>query len=352
MKIEIKKYQLHFRFEAGTSRGVMTTRNSWFIKLYDPDNPNVFGIGECGPLPGLSPDLKGNLEETINVCKLEISSYNQLAFEQLDQIVPSDFPALKFAFEAAIIDLQNGGNRIIFQNDFVRSNKEIPINGLVWMGDKNSMLHRINDKIHEGYRCIKIKVGAINLEDELELLQYIRSKFSTSDITIRLDANGAFTPDEALSILDRLSRFDIHSIEQPIDAGNWKVMERLCKESPIPIALDEELIGINETSQKIALLESIKPSFIFSLFYRYTRGYKTDVDGDQGLDYDQVEKDTDFKAQQYRVGLTYSTFPLYQAKKFALPLTAKLYYRDRFAGENVLKSRYIGLDVSVFFSFF
>ncbi len=262
MEIKIQKYSLDFRFEAGTSRGVMTSKDSYFLKLFDRDDPEIFGIWECGPLVGLSPDLSGDLQSAIEHCKSDVLEIHEINIDIVPDIISGKHPALQFALETAILDLKNGGRRILFENDFTNSIKTIPINGLVWMGDKSLMFQRIRKKIEDGFACIKIKIGAINFEDEIELLKYIRKKYSKDQITIRLDANGAFKEEEALHILNRLSKFDIHSIEQPIMAGNWEAKEKICNQSPIPIALDEELIGIVEIDLKKQLLECIKPAFI------------------------------------------------------------------------------------------
>ena len=262
MKIEVKKHRLVFTFDAGTSRGIMKHKDSWFVKLYDNENPAVFGIGECGPLPGLSKDLEGDLLAEIESCKKQVSNVQQLSELNFEHMISPQFPALRFALETAILDLSNGGRRILFNNEFSQSTRAIPINGLVWMGDKAEMLNRVKEKIAAGYSCIKIKIGAINFDDEIALLKYIREHYSIQEITIRLDANGAFGVDESLMKLERLSAFDVHSIEQPIMAGNWKSMSRLCRESPIPIALDEELIGIQESEMMEELLDEIRPSFI------------------------------------------------------------------------------------------
>ena len=262
MKIEVLKYRLDFKFEAGTSRGVMTSKDSYFLKLYDRENPDVFGIGECSPLAGLSPDLEGDLQGTIEECSHEVQEIDRIESLNSKEIVSSSYPALQFALETAILDLSNGGRRVLYENAFTKSQQDIPINGLVWMGDKALMLQRIKSKIEEGFTCIKIKIGAINFEDELALLKYIRTQFSSDQITIRLDANGAFDPAKAIGILDQLSKYDIHSIEQPIMAGNWDAMQQICNRSPIPVALDEELIGIYDEALKIQLLEYVKPDYI------------------------------------------------------------------------------------------
>lgn len=262
MRIEIIKYTLDFKFDAGTSRGIMRSKDAFFLKLYDKDLPEVFGIGECSPLEGLSPDLNGDLTKALDHCKNTISCFDTIKVEDVADIIPVNYPALRFALETAILDLEKGGKRILFKNKFTHSEMGIPINGLVWMGSKELMLSRLESKIDEGFECIKIKVGAINFDDELSLIANIRERFPSNQITIRLDANGAFHPEDAIGILDKFSKYDIHSIEQPIMAGNWKAMNILCNQSPIPIALDEELIGVCGTENKIQVLERIKPAYI------------------------------------------------------------------------------------------
>lgn len=262
MKIEIINHTLNFRFEAGTSRGVMTSKDVFFLKLYDTHNPEVFGIGECAPLTGLSPDLKGDLHTALNNCAAAISRMDKVELEDVNELIPVSYPALQFALETAILDFNNGGVRTLYKNDFTHSKKNIPINGLIWMGDKELMHNRLQGKLDDGFDCIKIKVGAINLDDELVLIKNIRDRFSSNQITIRLDANGAFHPEDTLGILDKFSKYDIHSIEQPIMAGDWKAMSKICSQSPIPIALDEELIGIYENELKIQMLENIRPAYI------------------------------------------------------------------------------------------
>ena len=262
MKIDIHKYRLDFRFEAGTSRGVMTSRDSYFIKIYHPEYPEFFGLGECAPLNGLSPDLSGDLQATMAQCIQEISKVNFAESVQFVQSIPEEYPALRFGMETALLDFKNGGKRNLFDNDFTLSKMEIPINGLVWMGEKDLMFQRLKSKIDDGFHCIKIKIGGIRFDEELALLSYIRKHFSSQEIVIRLDANGAFHHKEAPKFLEQLSKFDIHSIEQPIMAGEWQAMEKLCSQSPIPIALDEELIGVFGKKQKIQLLENIKPAYL------------------------------------------------------------------------------------------
>ncbi len=244
-----------FLFNAGTSRGVLTTKNSFFIKIWDTDNPDIYGLGEVSLIPGLSPDNTNLLPE-----KLDAFTANPVLF--LIQEDLSTFPALKFGIETAFTDLQQGGNRILFPSDFTRSQNGIVINGLVWMGDKQTMLTRINEKIEAGFTCIKIKIGAINFSDEIDLLRYIRKNFTSTQLEIRLDANGAFAVSEALEKLKILSDFGIQSVEQPIKQGQIQAMANLCAQSPIPIALDEELIGVTDFTHQEQLLQLVKPQYI------------------------------------------------------------------------------------------
>jgi len=248
------KYSLKFNFPGGTSRGVLQTKNSWFIKLTDLET-GQFGIGECSYLEGLNPEKPSDYPEifsTINV---------NLDLETLDEcLVP--FPSIRFGLEMALKDLQQGGKRILFQSDFTKGLNGIPINGLIWMGDREEMFNRIKEKMDAGFRCLKLKIGAIDFAEELSLLEYIRSHFSAADLEIRVDANGAFRADQALDKLQKLSSFHIHSIEQPIAINQWEQMALLSEKSPIPIALDEELINRINEAKRIALLTSIKPQYI------------------------------------------------------------------------------------------
>ncbi len=259
LRTELIKRVFHFGFDARTSRGRMKDKTSWFIKLWKVDNPAVFGLGECGPLPGLSVDDRPDFEEVLRTCLQQVESIQQ-SVDKLEKIVPPGFPSIRFGLETALLDLNNGGQRMIYSNTFGKG-APIPINGLVWIGDLDSMLQQVSMKISEGFRCIKIKVGGLNFEKECDILQYIRSKYFREGITIRLDANGAFKPEEAIYKLNTLARYKIHSIEQPVKAG-LEIMEELCRNSPIPIALDEELIGVEAVADKQKLLDRIKPQFI------------------------------------------------------------------------------------------
>jgi o-succinylbenzoate synthase len=246
----------------------MKVKKSWFIKLWDSGQPDVFGVGECGPLPGLSKDDLPELERILQQAIGAIQGQDMPQLTDLSGVheflirvgVPDTYSSINFAFETALLDLLNGGDRTIFKNGFLEK-QPIPINGLVWMGGLDFMLQQVEIKIRDGYRCVKLKVGGLDFEKECDILQYIRRKYFREGITIRLDANGAFKVDEAMYKLNELARFEVHSIEQPIKAGRDEMVE-LCQKSPIPIALDEELIGVNGREEKGKLLSRIRPPYI------------------------------------------------------------------------------------------
>jgi len=267
LKADFVKYTLQFRFEAGTSRGVLTDKDTYFVRIRNHESPLVFGLGECGPLPGLSIDDRPDFEEQLNeVCDLFNSLDLQLFTWNipiiLSQLISHAFPSIQFGFETAMFDYIHGGRRVIVGNEFSRGVKQIPINGLVWMGDRDFMLRQLDEKLAAGYSTIKLKIGAIDFEQECDLLAYVRARFSPEQITLRVDANGAFHPEEADEKLARLAQYGIHSIEQPIRAGQHELMADLCRRSPVPIALDEELIGHMEYVDKFRLLKKIQPQFI------------------------------------------------------------------------------------------
>lgn len=254
MQISLKKLILNFTFDAGTSRGVLKTKNTWFIRLQNKEG--VIGIGEAGPLPKLSIDDQENFEEFIKEKSNDISLINSL--HDIYEIVPSTLPSLIFALETAYLDLMNGGKKCIYNTKFYSAQQGIPINGLVWMNTASHMYQQAFEKINSGFNCLKFKVGALEFEEEVELLRNIRKNFPS--IEIRLDANGAWSYEEALEKLKILSQFNIHSIEQPIKAGLTESMAKLCRLKIIDIALDEELIGIH--IYKSELLTQIKPQYI------------------------------------------------------------------------------------------
>lgn len=257
MKASSQHIQLHFKNPAGTSRGVMQTKNSWILKI---TKGNITGKGEISIIEGLSPDFTDieSFEKKIQkTCK-------NIEDGQLtpDHTILKNNPSIKFALETALLDLKNGGTGIYFNNDFTKGIKKIPINGLIWMGDEEFMREQIDQKLADGFTTIKMKVGAMAFEKEFKMLQSIRSKYPADKITLRVDANGAFTPHQAITILEQLAELEIHSIEQPIKPGQWEAMRDLCLTTPTPIALDEELIGINDLAKKIELLETIRPQYI------------------------------------------------------------------------------------------
>ncbi|MCX6180935.1 MAG: o-succinylbenzoate synthase [Bacteroidetes bacterium] len=252
-------YQLQFKKPSGTSRGILTHKNIWIIKLWDSENPSVYGLGECNPLVDLSIDDRPDFEEKLKYF-LRFDFLNSTFHTQHSELLK--FPSIRFAIETAKKDLLNGGKRILFDNEFSRGEKGITINGLVWMGDEKSMQEQIEEKINSGYKCIKLKIGAIDFDKELSIIRSIRKKFSSAEIEIRVDANGAFSFKDALSKLEKLALLDIHSIEQPIQQGQEKEMAYLCKNSPLPIALDEELIAHQNIEEKKQLLEYILPQYI------------------------------------------------------------------------------------------
>ena len=256
LKVEIIPKTLHFKQPAGTSRGVYTTRNVWYIVLTDAENPHHYGVGECAPLPALSCDDIPEYEDVLRKTCRRLEESAEAFLKNLE-----DYPSIRFGIETALAHYQAQSLQL-WNTPFSQGKEGIPINGLIWMGNFDEMYHRIEEKMKAGFRCIKLKIGAIDFEKELALLAHIRRHFSPEQIELRVDANGAFSPSDALEKLKRLSEYQLHSIEQPIRAGQWKEMAKLCASTPFPIALDEELIGINSLSEKIRLLDTIRPQYI------------------------------------------------------------------------------------------
>lgn len=257
LKANYKKYFLKFKTPAGTSRGILHEKESWFIFVYDDVNPEIKGIGECGLFRGLSADDRPNYEEKLKEICTNISAIKNRSGDSLTK-----FPSIKFGVETALHDLKNKGERIIYPSEFTKGGASIAINGLIWMDTFTSMKNQIKEKINSGFRCIKIKIGAIDFNEELRLIKLIRREFPENDIEIRVDANGAFSANKALEKLKRLSDHKLHSIEQPIKQGQIKAMTELCLNTPLPIALDEELIGVFDLNEKQKLLKTIKPQYI------------------------------------------------------------------------------------------
>lgn len=254
MQASFKKYNLNFKQPSGTSRGVLRSKETYFLFIEENNN---MGVGECGLFRGLSIDDRPDYEEKLNwVCK-NILLDKEALLEEL-----CEFPSIYFAVEQAFLSLKSKNPFELFPSNFTKGDDAILINGLIWMGSESFMRQQIIEKLEAGFTTIKLKIGAIDFETELSLLKSIRKEFSSNEIELRVDANGAFKPDVALEKLKRLSEYDLHSIEQPIKQKQWEVMAELCLKTPLPIALDEELIGIFNYSDKVKLIENIKPQYI------------------------------------------------------------------------------------------
>ena len=248
------KYILQFKTPSGTSRGILKNKETWFLYI---SKEGKFGVGECGLFRGLSIDDRPDYEDKLKwVCNnIELG---------LDILLAKTihFPSIQIGLEQAFLSLQSTSPYKLFVSNFTESNKAIDINGLIWMGDREFMNDQIKEKIAQGFRCLKMKIGAIDFATEVQLLASIRKEFSINDIELRVDANGAFKPSEALEKLKILSNYDLHSIEQPIRQGHYQEMALLCEETPLPIALDEELIGVFDVTKRTKMLQIIKPQYI------------------------------------------------------------------------------------------
>ncbi len=254
MTASYHKYILQFKRPSGTSRGVLTQKETWFIILR---NGNEIGIGECGILRGLSIDDRDDYEEKLNwACSNIDLGLNKF----VDEL--TEFPSIQFGLEMAFLSLASQDRFTLFPSKFTSGEDSIPINGLVWMGDKAFMNQQIKDRLNKGFQCIKMKIGAIDFETEVEVLKSIRKEYSINDVEIRVDANGAFAALDALEKLKILSEQNLHSIEQPIASNQIAEMAHLCELSPIDIALDEELIGVFGVTKMRELLQTINPQYI------------------------------------------------------------------------------------------
>lgn len=254
MRLAYAPYILKFRQPAGTSRGVLTEKPTFFIKVYDESDPSKFGIGECSVFPGLSPEADGNYGYKLMELLANMALGRDTDLSRHSSIV--------FGLEQALRDFAGGCRHLYFPSDFTNGNSTIEINGLIWMGDFDEMISRIDDKVKQGFRCLKLKIGAIDWKREVDMIEYIRKKYSDSSLEIRVDANGGFSMDNALPRLKRLADLGVHSIEQPIPAGISELMAFLCQVSPLPIALDESLIGIYGEEVKRALLDEVNPAYV------------------------------------------------------------------------------------------
>lgn len=247
------RYLLAFNEPAKTSRATMRIKETFFVKVWDDASPEVFGVGECALFRGLSHDDIPDYESILSQICRNVHLVN---------VADITYSSMRFGLETALLDLANGGKRLLVDSPWSRSESSIKINGLVWMGSHDEMLERIKAKYNAGFRCLKLKIGGIDFEEEIDLIRHIRNRFSPQEIELRLDANEAFEIGDAMLKLKRLADFGIHSIEQPIKRGQWGQMAGLSKKSPIPIALDEELIGCRDDRQKLELLNAIKPQYI------------------------------------------------------------------------------------------
>lgn len=287
-KIEISERTLHFKQPAGTSRGVYTTRHSYYLTLTSDELPGVEGVGECATLPDLSCDAKPEYEMTLRqVCQMVeqmgripydmIRAYPSITFgletafasffdaaKKFLEIVPTEGASSSEMLKQKGVSVPAGMENLteLFDSPFGRGEEGITINGLVWMGTYEEMLARLEEKLQAGFHCVKLKIGAIDFFKELDLIKRIRDVYTKEQVELRVDANGGFLPENAMSQLEALAKYDIHSIEQPIKQHQWPKMAQLCRETPLPIALDEELIGVNVRSMKQALLDTIRPQYI------------------------------------------------------------------------------------------
>lgn len=287
-KIEISERTLHFKQPAGTSRGVYTTRHSYYLTLTSDELPGAEGVGECATLPDLSCDAKPEYEMTLRqVCQMVeqmgripydmIRAYPSITFgletafasffdaaKKFLEIVPAEGASSSEMLKQKGVSVPAGMENLteLFDSPFGRGEEGITINGLVWMGTYEEMLARLEEKLQAGFHCVKLKIGAIDFFKELDLIKRIRDVYTKEQVELRVDANGGFLPENAMSQLEALAKYDIHSIEQPIKQHQWPKMAQLCRETPLPIALDEELIGVNVRSMKQALLDTIRPQYI------------------------------------------------------------------------------------------
>ncbi len=275
MNVHFDHHVFQFKTPSGTSRGILTEKHAWFIEIEDQGKK---GKGECSVIPGLSPDFENETQYLALIVRLqkELSSVQLVEFQELKEFELlqkikektniytrfGQYPSLIFGFETAILDWSTGGKELFFDTSFSKGQQKIPINGLVWMGSPEFMKEQMSEKVEQGYNCIKMKVGAIDFDQEIELLSTIRANYSPKEMILRVDANGAFTSDNVRERLQKLAELGIHSIEQPISSGQHALMAELCFEHILPIALDEELIGIQTVADKITLLDAVKPQYI------------------------------------------------------------------------------------------
>lgn len=257
LKAVWKEVTLNPRFPLGTSKGVIHARTVWFLLAWDEERPAVKGIGEAAPFPGHSREFPADVRTKLVELCADTSNWRQRLEGDLVQV-----PSVRFAVEQCLKDLEASGSKVLFPSEFTLGRKGIPINGLVWMGDKATMRHRIQAQVDGGNRCVKMKIGALHIEDELDLLAGVRREFNADELTLRVDANGAFNHGNVMPVLNRLADLRVESIEQPIAPGLYESMTEVCANSPVPVALDEDLIGHNITQAKQDLLDHVRPQYI------------------------------------------------------------------------------------------
>lgn len=266
MKIYYKKKVLQFSFTVGTSRGILKDRAIWIFKLKDEETDKTLGKGEAAPLQNLSLDDREDFETYIEAKikdfkEIDLPASEEEIFDLVNREISNEFPSVKFAFETMLLDAFHKGKGKILDNLFSDKNQPITINGLVWMGEEAFMRQQIDEKLEKGFSCVKMKIGAIDWPTEHKLLQYIRSHYSEKELTLRVDANGAFNKKNVFGVLDQLAQLDIHSIEQPVKAKKYDLMAKVCSKSPVPIALDEDLIGIFDEDKEY-LLSRLNPHYV------------------------------------------------------------------------------------------
>jgi O-succinylbenzoate synthase len=264
LTLSYQRRALRFNFPARTSRGALTEHVAYYLELRDVRTSARVGWGEAAPLAGLSPDFGPAFEAQVQQLCQAINAQRYTFLEDIrpEALVSAALPALRFALETAVLDLAHGGRHQLYTNAFAQGQAALPINGLVWMGDAAFMRAQIRQKLAAGYSCLKLKIGSLDFDTELALLAEIRAEAGPDELVLRVDANGAFGPAEALSKLDQLARFDVHSIEQPIAAGQWAALAEVCRQSPIAVALDEELIALTDPARQAELLAAVQPAYL------------------------------------------------------------------------------------------
>jgi o-succinylbenzoate synthase len=257
IKARIVYREFQFLRPATTSRGVFYTKKVPYIILFHTDEPTIAGIGECSLFPGLSFDDRKEFTQRLEQTAERINQGDYGADPSL-----ADWPSISFALETAWKDIRVNGSKVLYPSGFTEGKDSLGINGLIWMGSREDMLRQIRMKLEEGFSCLKLKIGSLKFDDELELLENLRREYTADDLEIRVDANGAFKPRQAPEMIRMLADFDLHSIEQPIPPGHPETMASLCASSPVPIALDEELLGKHTTAERRKLIETIRPQYL------------------------------------------------------------------------------------------